>query len=89
MRHRATAASSLRTRTAALPGSWKRSSESRLPKLVVAAFVLLAPSACSSAGEDAPFPNRPIEIVSWATPGGPSDLLSRMLADVAPAHFDG
>ena len=53
------------------------------------AFALLASTTCSSGGEEAAFPNRPIEIVSWATPGGPSDLLSRALADVAPAHFDG
>ncbi len=33
------------------------------------------------------YPSRPIEIVSWATPGGPSDLLARALARVAPRHF--
>ena len=27
--------------------------------------------------------------MSWATPGGPTDLLSRALADAAPPHFDG
>ncbi len=75
--------------TAALPRSRKTRSASRLPRLVTAAFVLLAPSTGSPGGDEAPFPNRPIEIVSWATPGGPSDLLSRALADVAPAHFDG
>lgn len=42
-------------------------------------------AASAPGGEQAAFPSRPIEIVSWATPGGPSDLLSRALADVAPA----
>jgi len=45
--------------------------------------------ACGSSPDEAVFPNRPIEIVSWATPGGPSDLLARALADAAPDHFDG
>jgi len=35
------------------------------------------------------FPSRAIEIVSWATPGGPTDLLSRALSQVAPKYFDG
>ncbi len=34
------------------------------------------------------YPARAIEIVSWATPGGPSDLLARALAEVAPRYFD-
>ncbi len=47
--------------------------------------------ALSGCGEprEAPFPSSPIEIVSWATPGGPSDLLARALARAAPPHFDG
>jgi len=45
--------------------------------------------AHSPTDEDAAFPSRPIEIVSWATPGGPSDLLPRALADAAPPHLDG
>ncbi len=53
-----------------------------------AAFaVLLAGAACAPA-EEAGFPSRPIEIVSWATPGGPSDLLARALAEAAPEYFD-
>lgn len=32
---------------------------------------------------------RPIENVSRGTRGGRSDLLSRVLADAAPLHFDG
>ena len=46
-------------------------------------------SACGSSPDEAAFPSRPIEIVSWATPGGPSDLLARALADAAPEHFEG
>ena len=49
----------------------------------------LATIGCSPAGEEAAFPSRSIEIVSWATPGGPTDLLSRALAEAAPPHFDG
>ncbi len=45
-------------------------------------------ASCGPAGE-APFPGRPIEIVSWATPGGPTDLLARALAAAAPPHFEG
>lgn len=52
----------------------------------LAAALALAPCAPP---EDAPFPSGPIEIVSWATPGGPSDLLARALAAAAPAHFGG
>ena len=89
MKHRATAQSLRRTQTAAPPRSGKPRSASRLPRLLAAAFFLLAPAACSPAGDAAAFPNRRIEIVSWATPGGPSDLLSRALADAAPPHFDG
>ena len=46
-------------------------------------------ASCGTSSEDAPFPFRPIEIVSWATPGGPSDLLARALAEAAPEHFGG
>ena len=35
------------------------------------------------------FPCRAIEIVSWATPCGPTDLLSRALSLFAPKYFDG
>lgn len=45
--------------------------------------------ACSPSADDADFPSRPIEIVSWATPGGPSDLLARALAEAAPEYFEG
>ena len=57
-----------------------------LPRIAIAASLALA--ACAPPA-DAPFPSRPIEIVSWATPGGPSDLLARALAVAAPEHFDG
>lgn len=53
------------------------------------AVLSLATIGCSPAGEEAAFPSRPIEIVSWATPGGPTDLLSRALAEAAPPHFEG
>ncbi len=46
-------------------------------------------AACGASPEDGPFPSGPIEIVSWATPGGPSDLLARALADAAPDYFEG
>lgn len=57
-----------------------------VPRIALAAALAL--TACAPP-EDAPFPSGPIEIVSWATPGGPSDLLARALAAAAPAHFDG
>ena len=88
MRHRATATSSLRTQTAALAGGCERSSGLKLPRLGAVALLLMASASCSLV-EDAAFPNRPIEIVSWATPHSPSDLLSRALADAAPPHFNG
>ncbi|MXY31198.1 MAG: hypothetical protein F4Y48_08345 [Gammaproteobacteria bacterium] len=89
MKHRATAQSSLQARTAAPPHSGKPRSAPTLLRLLAAAFALLVSAACSPSGDDAAFPSRPIEIVSWATPGGPSDLLSRALADAAPPHFGG
>lgn len=45
--------------------------------------------ACGPPAGEVPFPNRAVEIVSWATPGGPSDLLARALAAEAPPHFGG
>ena len=58
-----------------------------VPRLALS--VLLALVGCGPSAEEAAFPNRPVEIVSWATPGGPSDLLARALAEAAPDHFDG
>ena len=46
-------------------------------------------TGCSPSGEEAAFPSRSIEIVSWATPGGPTDLLARALAEAAPPQFGG
>ena len=89
MEDRGPTASSLRTRSAALPHGCKHRSGSILPRVVTLAFALLGSATCSSGGEEAAFPSRPIEIVSWATPGGPTDLLSRALADAAPPHFGG
>lgn len=40
-----------------------------------------------SAEQEPDEPAGPIAIVSWATPGGPTDLLSRALARVGPRHF--
>ncbi len=54
----------------------------------VLALVVVVGAACGDRQEVA-FPGRAIEIVSWATPGGPSDLLARALAAEAPPHFDG
>ncbi len=48
----------------------------------------LALAGCGGGGGGA-FPDRPIQIVSWATPGGPSDLLARALAESVPEHFGG
>ena len=64
-----------------------RVSVGRVWRSLVAVTALL--SACDSSPDEAVFPNRAIEIVSWATPGGPSDLLARALAEAAPDHFDG
>lgn len=56
--------------------------------------VVLAVAACGSGpgsggadADPAAWPSRPIEIVSWASPGGPTDLLARALARVGPRHF--
>ena len=70
---------------------WSRRSSGRRTPVGFAAFglVVVALAGCSPAGEEAAFPSRAIEIVSWATPGGPTDLLSRALAEAAPPHFDG
>ena len=70
---------------------WCRPSSGRRTPVGFAAFglVVVALAGCSPAGEGAAFPSRAIEIVSWATPGGPTDLLSRALAEAAPPHFDG
>ncbi len=64
-----------------------RSWAGRSGRLVLGVSILLA--ACRPSQEEAAFPSGPIEIVSWATPGGPSDLLSRALAESAPDYFDG
>ena len=52
-------------------------------------LAILALISCGPSVDDAGFPSGPIEIVSWATPGGPSDLLARALAAAAPDHFEG
>ena len=57
------------------------------PRLALS--VIPALIGCGPSADEAVFPGRAIEIVSWATPGGPSDLLARALADAAPDHFDG
>lgn len=56
-------------------------------RFALAALVLS--TNCGSSDDDRAFPSGPIEIVSWATPGGPSDLLARALAAAAPEHFEG
>ena len=70
---------------------WSRRSSGRQTLIGFAApgLAALALAGCSSGGGEAAFPSRAIEIVSWATPGGPTDLLSRALAEAAPPHFDG
>ena len=54
-----------------------------------AVSALFGLSACGAAPEEAGFPSGPIQVVSWATAGGPSDLLARALAESAPEYFDG
>ncbi len=70
---------------------WSRRSSGRQTLIGFAApgLAALALAGCSPSGGEAAFPSRAIEIVSWATPGGPTDLLSRALAEAAPPHFDG
>ena len=63
-----------------MPSEWIR-------RLAVVA--VLGSIACGTPPAPAPFPSRPVQIVSWATPGGPSDLLARALAAAAPDHFEG
>lgn len=63
-----------------MPSEWIR-------RLAVVA--VLGSIACGTPPAQAPFPSRPVQIVSWATPGGPSDLLARALAAAAPDHFEG
>jgi len=46
-----------------------------------------ASTESGSAGDPADYPQGEIEVVSWATPGGPTDLLSRSLARVGARHF--
>lgn len=46
-----------------------------------------AASDSADSGSVAAYPSRSIEIVSWASPGGPTDLLARALARVGPRYF--
>lgn len=45
------------------------------------------PGDGAAGGDPAAYPERQVEIVSWATPGGPTDLLSRTLTRVGAEHF--
>lgn len=54
-----------------------------------AVSAVLIVGGCGTSTGEAPFPNRAIEIVSWATPGGPSDLLARAIGEAAPDYFEG
>ena len=65
-----------------------RPGSARTARWLPLALAVLSP-ACDSSPDEAVFPSRAIEIVSWATAGGPSDLLARALADAAPDYFDG
>lgn len=40
-----------------------------------------------SEGEIEAYPNQPVTIVSWASPGGPTDLLARTIASVGAQYF--
>ncbi len=55
----------------------------------LAVLAAIGSIGCGAAPGEVPFPSGPIQIVSWATAGGPSDLLARALADAAPDYFDG
>ena len=67
-----------------------RAGRKRRRVLALPAGIALAGSAaCGPPAPEPRFPSGPVEIVSWATPGGPSDLLARALAAEAPPHFDG
>lgn len=73
---------------------WRRAGRRRGPFVSFVPFVPFAAvaaslAACGSPAGDGTFPAGPLEIVSWATPGGPSDLLARALAAAAPEHFEG
>lgn len=75
-----------------IAGSAARPPLARAACLNVFITVLVAVAAgCGSGaggdGEPAEYPARPIEVVSWATPGGPTDLLARELAETGPEHF--
>ncbi len=73
-------------------GARRVGSPGGLLALAGAILAALGAGACgdgSARDEAAPYPSRPIEIVSWATPGGPTDLLARALARVAPSYFEG
>jgi len=54
---------------------------------IAAAFLLIACEAPDPGADGASYPSRPIEIVSWASPGGPTDVLSRSLARVGSPYF--
>ena len=65
-----------------------------LPIGLIGAMSMATTSACREAGtghaggrESVPYPNRPITLVSWVTPGGPTDLLARAIAKVGREHF--
>ena len=68
-------------------GTRVRAAARRIALLPLALGVPLG--ACKSSPEESEFPTGPIEIVSWATVGGPSDLLARALAAAAPDYFGG
>lgn len=51
-------------------------------------FVGCEPVPAGGAGESVTdYPRRPVTLISWVTPGGPTDLLARALAKTAPRYF--
>jgi len=57
--------------------------------LAIGVMVWLAVTGESHApiGDPADYPTEPITIVSWVSPGSPTDLLARAIATVGPRHF--
>src|SRR5881394_1116797 len=46
---------------------------------IISAFLIGLPALCLSLPAHADYPNRPVTVIVAFTPGGPSDLLSRIL----------
>ncbi len=54
---------------------------------LVAFIASCKPRNGPESADSSKYPERPIDIVSWVTPGGPTDLLARAIARTGPRHF--